>query len=190
MSCGQSLRGCVLVGSTGRVSIHRYNHVKHCTCLGQRCPASDIPKYSSGSAIKRSYYCLEAKEPKALANRSLVDKENLTRAGTADAISSSPSSFPPHLGQEHGMFLPFDLLSIIDVDFNSFHGESMPSSKSKTQWRYDELLNFRGGDIRSIFVSHLHSTLSNTGTHTFIDVGLQKGQKLGPELLPAIEGSR
>jgi len=64
------------------------------------------------------------------------------------------------------------------------------SSKSKIHWRYDVFLNFRGGDTRSTFVSHLHSALSNAGVHTFIDVGLQKGQNLGPELLRAIEGSQ
>ncbi|RDX79530.1 TMV resistance protein N, partial [Mucuna pruriens] len=66
----------------------------------------------------------------------------------------------------------------------------MACSKSKTQWRYDVFLNFRGGDTRSTFVSHLHSALSNAGIHTFIDMGLQKGQNLGPELLRAIEGSQ
>ncbi|CAJ1949645.1 unnamed protein product [Sphenostylis stenocarpa] len=69
-------------------------------------------------------------------------------------------------------------------------GSCSSSSKSKTQWIYDVFLNFRGGDTRSTFVSHLHSALSNAGIHTFIDEGLQKGQNLGPELLRAIEGSQ
>jgi len=51
-------------------------------------------------------------------------------------------------------------------------------------------LNFRGEDTRHNFVYHLNVALSNAGIKTFIDNQLEKGTKLKPELMRAIEGSR
>ncbi|CAK8560218.1 unnamed protein product [Lathyrus sativus] len=68
---------------------------------------------------------------------------------------------------------------------------SSSSSSSRPQWIYDVFINFRGQDTRSSFVSHLYAALSNAGINTFLDdENLQKGKKLGPELLRAIDASQ
>ncbi|CAJ1949595.1 unnamed protein product [Sphenostylis stenocarpa] len=66
----------------------------------------------------------------------------------------------------------------------------MSSSSSKPQWTYDVFINFRGGDTRRDFVSHLYYALSNAGVNTFFDEeNLLKGTPL-EELTRAIEGSQ
>ncbi|XP_058743467.1 disease resistance protein RUN1-like [Vicia villosa] len=67
-----------------------------------------------------------------------------------------------------------------------------PSSPSSgPQWIYDVFINFRGKDTRANFVSHLYAALSNTGINAFLDDhNLQKGKKLRPELVRAIQGSQ
>ncbi|KAK7286763.1 hypothetical protein RJT34_21989 [Clitoria ternatea] len=67
---------------------------------------------------------------------------------------------------------------------------SSPSSSSKFHWLYDVFINFRGKDVRSKFISHLYSALSNAEVNAFIDDRLDKGKLLDPELSRAIEGSR
>lgn len=65
----------------------------------------------------------------------------------------------------------------------------MPSS-SDHPWIYDVFINFRGKDTRNDFVSHLNAALQNRGIKTFLDdEKLGKGEKLGPQLEKAIEGS-
>ncbi|TKY68703.1 Disease resistance protein TAO1 [Spatholobus suberectus] len=66
----------------------------------------------------------------------------------------------------------------------------MSSSSSDPYWIYDVFLSFKGEDTRKTFVSHLHAALSNAGVNTFIDKNLEKGTKLGAELVRAIQGSR
>ncbi|XP_027908546.1 TMV resistance protein N-like isoform X3 [Vigna unguiculata] len=67
---------------------------------------------------------------------------------------------------------------------------SSSSSSSKPQWIYDVFINFRGGDTRRDFVSHLYCALSNAGVNTFFDdENLLKGTPL-EELTRAIEASQ
>ncbi|XP_052724519.1 disease resistance protein RUN1 isoform X2 [Vigna angularis] len=64
------------------------------------------------------------------------------------------------------------------------------SSSSQPQWIYDVFINFRGGDTRRDFVSHLYCALSNAGVNTFFDdENLLKGTPL-EELTRAIEASQ
>ncbi|KAI5422991.1 hypothetical protein KIW84_046127, partial [Lathyrus oleraceus] len=97
--------------------------------------------------------------------------------------------------------LNVDSKCLIDSFIFSSHNKSMfrprrpppsfSSSSSRPQWIYDVFINFRGEDTRSSFVSHLYAALSNAGINTFLDdENLQKGKKLGPELLRAIDGSQ
>ncbi|TKY68714.1 TMV resistance protein N [Spatholobus suberectus] len=66
----------------------------------------------------------------------------------------------------------------------------MASSSSRPHGIYDVFINFRGGDTRSNFVSHLHHALSNAGVNTFFDEeNLLKGMQL-EELMRAIEVSQ
>ncbi|KAH1150560.1 hypothetical protein GLYMA_16G087100v4 [Glycine max] len=67
---------------------------------------------------------------------------------------------------------------------------SSSSFSTKPQWIYDVFINFRGGDTRRNFVSHLYYALSNAGVNTFFDEeNLLKGMQL-EELSRAIEGSQ
>ncbi|XP_024198699.1 probable disease resistance protein At4g27220 [Rosa chinensis] len=66
------------------------------------------------------------------------------------------------------------------------------TSSSKTAWKHDVFLSFRGEDTRHGFVSHLYDELESTGRiKTFKDdQGLQAGMSISPSLLRAIEESK
>ncbi|CAH1436030.1 unnamed protein product [Lactuca virosa] len=68
--------------------------------------------------------------------------------------------------------------------FSSF---SLPTRRCT----YDVFLSFRGEDTRNNFVDHLYSALIQKGIHAFRDdKALDKGKRISPELLKAIEESR
>ncbi|XP_061370339.1 disease resistance protein RPV1-like [Gastrolobium bilobum] len=55
---------------------------------------------------------------------------------------------------------------------------------------HDVFLSFRGEDIRTTFVSHLHNALNKVKLiRTFIDYNLQRGEDVWPKLSQAIEDS-
>ncbi|EOA33585.1 hypothetical protein CARUB_v10019730mg [Capsella rubella] len=65
------------------------------------------------------------------------------------------------------------------------------SSSSRSLWKYDVFLSFRGTDVRKGFLSHLYKALTDKGFHTFRDdTELQRGNFISPALLEAIELSR
>ncbi|KFK42301.1 hypothetical protein AALP_AA2G238200 [Arabis alpina] len=65
------------------------------------------------------------------------------------------------------------------------------SSSSQPSWKYDVFLSFRGPDVRKGFVSHLYTSLTSNGIHTFRDdKELPRGDFINPALLEAIENSR
>ncbi|XP_028090037.1 TMV resistance protein N-like [Camellia sinensis] len=67
---------------------------------------------------------------------------------------------------------------------------SLSSSSHPLQWTYDVFLSFRGEDTRDNFLSHLYKELKRKGINTFIDdKELQRGKKISPELLKAIDES-
>ncbi|XP_070675652.1 disease resistance protein RPV1-like [Malus domestica] len=56
--------------------------------------------------------------------------------------------------------------------------------------KYDVFISFRGEDTRfKITTSHLHAALLQRKIETYIDCNLQRGEKIGPALLEAIEKS-
>ncbi|XP_042962563.1 disease resistance protein RLM3-like [Carya illinoinensis] len=57
-------------------------------------------------------------------------------------------------------------------------------------WVYDVFLSFRGEDVRQNFISHLYDALRKKGINTYIDEHLERGKKISPALLKAIEESR
>ncbi|KAI9076734.1 hypothetical protein K1719_041317 [Acacia pycnantha] len=62
---------------------------------------------------------------------------------------------------------------------------------SKTKYRYDVFLSFRGEDTRHIFTVPLYNALRRKGINAFIDdKKLGKGEEISPSLLKAIERSR
>lgn len=66
---------------------------------------------------------------------------------------------------------------------------SFPGTRSL--WKYDVFLSFRGTDVRKGFLSHLYKALTDKGIHTFRDdTELQRGNFISPALLEAIELSR
>ncbi|KAL1205645.1 Disease resistance protein Roq1 [Cardamine amara subsp. amara] len=68
---------------------------------------------------------------------------------------------------------------------------SVTSSSSRSLWKYDVFLSFRGTDVRKGFLSHLYKALTDNGIHTFRDdTELQRGNFISPALLGAIERSR
>lgn len=68
---------------------------------------------------------------------------------------------------------------------------SPTSSSSRSLWKYDVFLSFRGTDVRKGFLSHLYKALTDNGIHTFLDdTELQRGNFISPALLGAIEQSR
>ncbi|XP_057987432.1 disease resistance protein RPV1 [Hevea brasiliensis] len=54
---------------------------------------------------------------------------------------------------------------------------------------YDVFLSFRGIDTRPTFTSHLYSALCRKSIPTFIDDDLERGERISPALLKAIEES-
>ncbi|KAJ6854490.1 TMV resistance protein N [Populus alba x Populus x berolinensis] len=68
---------------------------------------------------------------------------------------------------------------------------SSSSSSSRHRWNYDVFLSFRGEDTRKNFTDHLYTALIQAGIHTFRDDNeLPRGEKISPQLVKAIEGSR
>ncbi|XP_054814724.1 disease resistance protein RUN1-like [Prosopis cineraria] len=68
---------------------------------------------------------------------------------------------------------------------------SSSSSSSRRTWKYEVFLSFRGEDTRNSFTGHLHAALQRKGIYTFKDdKKLQRGKRIRPELLKAIEQSR
>ncbi|KAI9074071.1 hypothetical protein K1719_043963 [Acacia pycnantha] len=68
---------------------------------------------------------------------------------------------------------------------------SSSSSSSRRTWRYEVFLSFRGEDTRNNFTDHLYKALQRKGIYTFKDdIKLQRGERIGPELLRAIEQSQ
>ncbi|KAK4259603.1 hypothetical protein QN277_005917 [Acacia crassicarpa] len=62
---------------------------------------------------------------------------------------------------------------------------------SKTKYRYDVFLSFRGEDTRKCFTVNLYDALRKKGINAFIDdKKLGKGEQIAPSLLKAIEKSR
>ncbi|ERN02703.1 TMV resistance protein N [Amborella trichopoda] len=58
-------------------------------------------------------------------------------------------------------------------------------------YRFDVFLSFRGADTRKNFTSHLHRNLVKEGICVFLDdEKLEKGERIGPSLDKAIEGSQ
>ncbi|XP_061344394.1 disease resistance protein Roq1-like [Gastrolobium bilobum] len=67
----------------------------------------------------------------------------------------------------------------------------LPSSSFSFGWIYDVFLSFRGEDSRHGFIGYLYKALHDRGIHTFIDdKELQRGEKITPSLINAIEESR
>ncbi|XP_016647108.1 PREDICTED: TMV resistance protein N-like [Prunus mume] len=56
--------------------------------------------------------------------------------------------------------------------------------------KYDVFLSFRGEDTRSTFTSHLHAALLGKKVETYIDYRIERGDKIAPALLEAIEKSK
>ncbi|XP_075632933.1 putative serine/threonine-protein kinase PIX13 isoform X1 [Castanea sativa] len=58
-------------------------------------------------------------------------------------------------------------------------------------YEYEVFVSFRGADNRTGFTSHLFAALDRKTIHAFKDdINLPRGEKIGPELLKAIETSR
>ena len=66
----------------------------------------------------------------------------------------------------------------------------IPSSSSTREWKYDVFISFRGEDTRTTFTDHLYAGLEQKGISTFRDDELNRGKRIRPELLKAIEESR
>ncbi|XP_018715900.2 disease resistance protein RUN1-like [Eucalyptus grandis] len=65
------------------------------------------------------------------------------------------------------------------------------SSTVTTGNHYDVFLSFRGPDTREGFTDHLYNGLVDAGIRTFRDDDeLRQGEKIGPDLLAAIENSK
>ena len=56
--------------------------------------------------------------------------------------------------------------------------------------KYDVFINFRGGDTRDCFTSHLYEALCRKQIETFIDYELTKGDEISPALMTAINESK
>ncbi|XP_010532027.1 PREDICTED: protein SUPPRESSOR OF npr1-1, CONSTITUTIVE 1-like [Tarenaya hassleriana] len=68
---------------------------------------------------------------------------------------------------------------------------SVSPSPSRSVWKYDVFLSFRGEDVRRGFLSHLYRALTDSGIHVFRDdKALRRGDFIGPALSEAIEESR
>ncbi|KAJ9551576.1 hypothetical protein OSB04_015621 [Centaurea solstitialis] len=68
---------------------------------------------------------------------------------------------------------------------------SSTSSIQRTSFKYDVFLSFRGEDTRTNFVDHLYHALKRENIETYKDdKNLERGKKIGKELIEAIEDSR
>ena len=62
---------------------------------------------------------------------------------------------------------------------------------SSSTYEYEVFVSFRGADNRTGFTSHLFAALDRKTIHAYKDdINLPRGEKIGPELLKAIETSR
>ncbi|XP_048429867.1 disease resistance protein Roq1-like [Pyrus x bretschneideri] len=68
--------------------------------------------------------------------------------------------------------------------------DSSSASDIVCQKKYDVFLSFRGVDTRDTFTSHLYSALVRKKIVTYIDYKLERGDKIAPNLLEAIEKSK
>ncbi|CAA7028353.1 unnamed protein product [Microthlaspi erraticum] len=66
----------------------------------------------------------------------------------------------------------------------------MASSALTCSRRYHVFPSFHGPDVRTRFLSHLHKHFESKGITTFKDQGIERGQRIGPELVQAIRQSR
>ncbi|XP_070663086.1 disease resistance protein RPV1-like isoform X1 [Malus domestica] len=64
------------------------------------------------------------------------------------------------------------------------------SSTIFPQEKHDVFLSFRGEDTRNTFTSHLYAALRRKKIETFIDYKLERGDKIAPALVEAIEKSK
>ena len=65
------------------------------------------------------------------------------------------------------------------------------SSTPKLTYEYEVFVSFRGAEIRTTLTSHLFAALDRITIHAFEDErSLPRGEKIGAELLKAIETSR
>ncbi|XP_048429983.1 TMV resistance protein N-like [Pyrus x bretschneideri] len=58
------------------------------------------------------------------------------------------------------------------------------------QEKHDVFLSFRGEDTRNTFTSHLYAALRGKKIETYIDYKLERGDKIAPALVEAIEKSK
>ncbi|KAK3416359.1 hypothetical protein EUGRSUZ_H02061 [Eucalyptus grandis] len=73
------------------------------------------------------------------------------------------------------------------------HQPSSPLKATSSNWKgnYDVFLSFRGTDVRNNFLSHLYAALDQKGIYTYVDSKeLQKGKRITPSIINAIEDSR
>ncbi|WCJ18804.1 Disease resistance protein (TIR-NBS-LRR class) family [Euphorbia peplus] len=63
------------------------------------------------------------------------------------------------------------------------------SSTSKSKFKYDVFISFRGTDVRDGFLSHLFHALCHKQIVTFKDDNLDRGEEISPSLLRVIEES-
>ncbi|XP_008236647.1 PREDICTED: TMV resistance protein N-like [Prunus mume] len=72
----------------------------------------------------------------------------------------------------------------------------MASSSSSSSFahpppqKHEVFISFRGTDTRDTFTSHLHAALVHKKIQTYMDCRLERGDKIGPSLLQAIEESK
>ncbi|CAN8221456.1 unnamed protein product, partial [Cochlearia groenlandica] len=66
----------------------------------------------------------------------------------------------------------------------------MASSSSTLIKRYHVFPSFHGPDVRQKFLSHLHNHFESKGITAFKDQEIERGQRIGPELVQAIRESR
>ena len=70
-------------------------------------------------------------------------------------------------------------------------GDSSSWTSMSSGYDYDVFLSFRGPDARSCIADFLYNSLLAAGIHTYIDnEELRIGEKIGPELLKAINQSK
>ncbi|XP_031273337.1 disease resistance protein TAO1-like [Pistacia vera] len=67
---------------------------------------------------------------------------------------------------------------------------SSSSSSTTPKIKHEVFLSFRGEETRKNFVSHLNDALCREKMITFIDDKLDRGEKISPALLSAIEQSK
>lgn len=66
----------------------------------------------------------------------------------------------------------------------------MGSSLSSSSCKYDVFINFRGGDTRDNFTSHLVAALRDRNVKTFIDEEIRRGDEISTAISDAIEASK